>query len=57
MSTCPDFDLCIEIVTDPNDSNTILIRESEYPETVVRTSRKNWLAFLDRVKAGDFGNV
>lgn len=57
MSTCPDFDVCMEAVTDPNDPDTILIRESEFPEVVVRTPRKNWEAFLGRVKAGDFDEV
>lgn len=57
MATCDILDLCIEVTTDPDDNETILIRESEYPETVVRTSRTNWLAFVEGVKEGNFDNV
>jgi hypothetical protein len=57
MAVCDILDLCIEVVTDPNDNETILIRESEYPEVIVRTSRKNWDAFVDGVKSGNFDNV
>lgn len=57
MAVCDVLDLCIEVTTDPNDENTILIRESEFPDVVVRTSRANWQAFVDGVKNGDFDNV
>jgi hypothetical protein len=57
MAACDILDLCIEVVTDPNDANTILIRESEFPEVIVRTSRKNWDAFVDGVKSGKFDIV
>ena len=57
MATCDILDLCIEVTTDPEDDNTILIRETEDPGTVVRTSRANWQAFVNGVKAGDFDNV
>lgn len=57
MAVCDILDLCIEVVDDPEDPNTILIRETEYPDVVVRTSRKNWLGFVDGVKAGNFDNV
>jgi len=57
MAVCDVLDLCIEVVTDPHDENTILIRESEYPDVIVRTSRKNWDAFVEGVKLGNFNTV
>ena len=57
MAVCDILDLCIEVVDDPNDPNTIFIRETEFPDVVVRTSRKNWLGFVDGVKNGNFDNV
>lgn len=57
MAVCDILDLCIEVTTDPKDDNVILIRESEFPEVVVRTSRKNWLGFVDGVKNGNFDEV
>lgn len=57
MAVCDILDLCIEVTTDPDDENTILIRETEYPDAVVKTSRANWDAFVAGVKSGDFDNV
>lgn len=57
MAACDILDLCVEVTTDPDDDNTILIRESEYPEAIVRTSRVNWQAFIDGVKSGNFDHV
>jgi hypothetical protein len=57
VATCDILDLCVEVTTDPEDENTILIRESEFPDAVVRTSRVNWEAFVDGVKNGNFDNV
>lgn len=57
MAVCDILDLCIEVTTDPKDDNVVLIRESEFPDVVVRTSRKNWLGFVDGVKNGNFDEV
>ena len=57
MAVCDVLDLCIEVTDDPDDHNTILIRETEFPEVVVKTSRKNWEAFVGGVKNGNFDNV
>jgi hypothetical protein len=57
MSVCPDFDLCLEVVPDPDDDDMILIRETENPDVVVRTPRKNWAAFLQDAKDGKLDGV
>jgi hypothetical protein len=35
----------------------ILIRETDAPDVVVRTPRKNWAAFVDDVKSGKLDEV
>lgn len=57
MVACDDPVMCVVVVADPDDPNTILIREDEYPDVVVKTSRANWEAFVDGVKAGHFDEV
>jgi hypothetical protein len=60
MANCVDhYDLCVVAVPDPDDENTILIRETgdPNPDAVVRTPRENWLKFLAEVKAGEFDDV
>lgn len=57
MAVCDIVDLCIEVTTLQDDDSTILIRETEDPDVIVRTSRKNWQAFVNGVKNGDFDNV
>jgi hypothetical protein len=57
MAVCDILDLCLEVTTDPEDENTILIRETEAPDVVVRTPRKNWDAFVQDVKDGKLDEV
>lgn len=57
MAVCDILDLCLEAVPDPEDNDTILIRETESPDVVVRTPRKNWLAFISDVKDGKLDGV
>jgi hypothetical protein len=57
VAACDILDLCLEVTTDPEDENTILIRETEDPATVVRTPRKNWEAFVKDVKDGKLDDV
>jgi hypothetical protein len=57
MATCDILDLCLEATVDPNDEGTILIRETEIPETIVRTSRKNFAAFAEAVKEGKYDDL
>ena len=60
---CVDHgDLCIEVTTDDEDDNVICIRETDPdagsgPDIVVRTSRANWVKFLEEVKAGEHDDV
>jgi len=42
---------CIEIA---GVEDSVLIRESDDPATVVKTSRAKWVAFLAGAKAGEF---
>ena len=57
MAVCDILDLCIEVTTEHDDDDVVLIRETEFPDVVVRTSRRNWIAFVDGVKDGKFDNV
>ena len=57
MNCADHYDLCIEVVPDPEDENIILIRETDDPDVVVRTPRKNWEKFLEQVKNGDLDGV
>jgi hypothetical protein len=57
VAVCDILDLCLEVTTDPEDENTILIRETEAPDVVVRTPRKNWEAFVQDVKDGKLDEV
>lgn len=57
MVACDDPVMCVAVVADPDDPDTILIREDEYPDVVVKTSRANWEAFVDGIKAGHFDEV
>jgi len=42
---------CIEIA---GIGDGVLIRESDEPATVVKTSRAKWIAFIAGAKAGEF---
>lgn len=62
MNCAENYDLCIEVTTDNEDENVILIRETDPalgsgPDVWVRTSRKNWQVFVNGIMAGDFDNV
>lgn len=46
-----DTGSCVELAEEGGD---ILLRESDDPEVVVRTSRKKLRAFLAGAKAGEF---
>jgi hypothetical protein len=57
VAVCDILDLCLEAVPDPEDENTVLIRETEYPDVTVRTPRKNWDAFVRDIKEGKYDEV
>jgi hypothetical protein len=57
MAVCDILDLCLEAEVDPNDPNTILVRETEDPTVIVRTSRKNFRAFAEAVKDGKYDDL
>lgn len=64
MATCHGemHDLCIEVTTDSEDENVICIRETDSevgtgPDVWVRTSRENWLKFVDEVKRGEHDDL
>lgn len=49
-----DTGACIELAVRDGE---IVMRESEDPEFIVRTSRTNLRAFLEGVKAGEFDDL
>lgn len=62
MNCADHYDLCIEVTTDNEDENVVLIRETDPalgsgPDVWVRTSRKNWLGFVEAVKRNEFDDV
>jgi len=57
MAVCDILDLCLEAIPDPNDENFVLIMETDNPEVVVRTPRKNWEKFLQDAKDGKLDGV
>lgn len=62
MNCVENHDLCIEVTTDNEDENVILIRETDStvgsgPDVVVRTTRENWLKFKAEVMAGEHDDL
>lgn len=57
MAVCDILDLCLEAIPDPDDENIILIRETDNPDVVVKTPRKNWEKFLQDAKDGKLDGV
>lgn len=43
---------CVEIAA--GEDGTIVMRESDDPGVIVKTSRPKWAAFIEGVKAGEF---
>jgi hypothetical protein len=55
---CADhYDLCLEAEVDPNDPNVILVQETEDPTVTVRTTRKNFAAFVAAVKEDKYADL
>lgn len=57
MAVCDVLDLCFEAEVDPNDPNFILVRETANPEVVVRTPRKNFIAFVQAIHDGKYADL
>ena len=57
MNCADHYELCFEAEVDPNDPNTILVQETEDPTITVRTTRKNFAAFVAAVKEGKYDDL
>lgn len=62
MNCVENHDLCIEVTTDNEDDNIVIMRETDPafgsgPDVWLRTSRENFGAFADAVKGGEYDDL
>lgn len=52
-----DTSACVEVRASLVFEDTVVLRSSVHPQSVVAVSREEWAAFVAGVKAGDFDNI
>jgi len=57
MAACDILDLCLEAEVDPENPDVILIQETEDPTVTVRTTRKNFKAFVEAIREGKYNDL